>query len=265
VANILLIAGLDPSGGAGILADTRVAADHGLRAVGVVTGLTEQDTRGVRNANAVSAEIVLHQLRSLLSDVEVAAVKIGMLGSEALADTVAEALALTAAPVVWDPVLLPTRGRVSLYEGSQARAVQLLTPHVTVATPNLHEAAALTGGAEISDVEGMEAAAKALRAGGMDAVLVTGGHLSATYDGDVRRTTGVVDVLAHLGGVERLTGDWIDTGGPVHGTGCALSTALACALARGASLVDAARAAKDFVASKLREAAAPGRGMKSIV
>ncbi len=255
-ANLLIIAGLDPTGGAGILADTRVAAHHGLRAVGVVTGLTEQDTSGVRNANVVSTEIVLHQLQSLLSDVEVAAVKIGLLGSEALAGAVAEALALTAAPVVWDPVLLPTRGRVSLYEGSQARAVQLLTPHVTVATPNLHEAAALTGGAEISDVEGMEAAAQALRAGGMKAVLVTGGHLS----GD--RST---DVLAHEGGVERLSGDWIDTGGPVHGSGCALSTALACALARGASLVDAARAAKDFVGSKLRAAAAPGRGMKSIV
>jgi len=263
--NLLIIAGLDPSGGAGILADSRVAAHHGLRSVGVVTGLTEQDTRGVRNANVVATEIVLHQLRTLLSDVEIAAVKIGMLGSEAIAGAVAEALDLTAAPVVWDPVLLPTRGRVALYQGSQARAVQLLTPHVTVATPNLHEAAALTGGEAIDDVEGMEAAAKALRGGGMSAVLVTGGHLSATYDGDVRRATEAIDVLAYEGGVERLAGDWIDTGGPVHGTGCALSTALACALARGASLVDAARAAKDFVGSKLREPAAAGRGMKSIV
>lgn len=255
-ANLLIIAGLDPSGGAGILADTRVAEQHGLRAVGVVTGLTEQDTTGVRNANVVATEVVLHQLRTLLSDVEMAAVKIGMLGSEAIAGAVAEALALTAAPVVWDPVLLPTRGRVSLYEGSPSRAIQLLTPHVTVATPNLHEAEALTGGAAIETVEGMEAAARALQGGGMDAVLVTGGHLAGES---------CTDVLAHAGGVERLAGEWIDTGGPVHGTGCALSTALACALARGASLVDAARAAKDFVGSKLREAAAPGRGMKSIV
>jgi hydroxymethylpyrimidine kinase/phosphomethylpyrimidine kinase len=254
--NLLVIAGLDPSGGAGLIADARVAELHGLRPVGVVTGLTEQDTHGVRNANAVSAEIVSSQLRALLSDMVVAAVKIGMLGSEPIARAVADALALTDAPVVWDPVLLPTRGRVALYDGSPARAVQLLMPHVTVATPNAAEAAALTGGVEVVDVDGMVRAAKALRAGGMEAVLVTGGDLA----GD-----DAVDVLAWSGGIERLAGARVDAGGPVHGTGCALSTALACGLARGVGLVEAAREAKDFVAGLLRDPVAPGRGMKAIV
>jgi hydroxymethylpyrimidine/phosphomethylpyrimidine kinase len=256
-SSILVIAGLDPSGGAGILADTRVAAHRGYRTVGVVTGLTEQDTGGVRNANAVSPEIVASQLRTLLSDVEVAAVKIGMLGSEAIAQAVADGLALTRAPVVWDPVLLPTRGRVALYEGSPSRAVQLLMPHVTVATPNLHEAVALAGGAAIEDVAGMTRAAKAVRSAGMEAVLVTGGHLED-------RAAGAIDVLAWSGGVEVLEGAWVQ-GDSVHGTGCALSTALACGLAGGASLPDACRAAKAFVAERLRDAVSPGRGMKAIV
>jgi len=261
--NILLISGLDPSGGAGFLADARVVAEHGLRAVGVTTGLTEQTTSGVRNANVVSAEIVDAQLRALLSDMKISAVKIGMLGSDQMAAVVADALAQTSAPVVWDPVLQPTRGRISLYEGSASRAVQLLTPHVTVLTPNLSEAAALAGGQEIVDVAGMKRAAGALCAVGMDAVLVTGGHLGEAVGGESSATA--TDVLAWSGGVEELIGEWIETEGPVHGTGCALSTAIACRLARGDSLDGAVRAAKDFVASRLRQPRRPGRGMAAIV
>ncbi|RMH41107.1 MAG: bifunctional hydroxymethylpyrimidine kinase/phosphomethylpyrimidine kinase [Deltaproteobacteria bacterium] len=255
--NLLVIAGLDPSGGAGLLADARVAERHGFRAVGVVTGLTEQDTHGVRRANPVPPEIVSAQLRALLSDVAVAAVKIGMLASEAIAAAVADALALTAAPVVWDPVLLPTRGRVALYEGSTSRAVQLLMPHVRVATPNLAEAAALLGRGPIADVDGARAAARALTAAGMEAVLVTGGHLT----GDDRGT----DVLAFGDVVVEVRGEWIAGDVPVHGTGCALSSALACALARGDDLPAAVRAAKQFVADRLRAPAHPGRGMPSVM
>jgi len=256
-ANILLVSGLDPSGGAGFLADARVAAEHGLRPVGVVTGLTEQDTSGVRAANVVPTDIIEAQLRALLSDVEVVAVKVGMLGSEQIAAVVAEALSLTRAPVVWDPVLHPTRGRIPLYEGSPARAMQLLTPHVAVLTPNLAEAAALTGGDVIEDVSGMKRAAEALRSSGMEAVVITGGHL--------RGTTTATDVLATDAGTISIIGEWIDTGGPVHGTGCALSTALACRLGRGDGVESAARAAKDFVATRLRSARRPGRGIPAVV
>ena len=99
---ILIIAGLDPSGGAGLIADVRVAERHGARAVGVVTALTEQSTLGMRAVNPVPPAVVAEQLGALLSDVEVAAVKIGMLGSVEMAEVVAEALALTAAPIVWE-------------------------------------------------------------------------------------------------------------------------------------------------------------------
>src|SRR3954467_6758329 len=102
--NVLIVAGLDPSGGAGLVADIRVCEQLGCRPVAVATALTEQSTVEVRAVNAVSATIVGDQLRMLLTDVEVAAVKLGMLGSEAIADEVARALELTAGPVVWDPV-----------------------------------------------------------------------------------------------------------------------------------------------------------------
>ena len=115
---VLVVAGLDPSGGAGLVADVRVCEQHGARPLAVATALTEQTTVEVRAANAVSAEIVGDELRAVLADVEVAAVKIGMLGSMAIAEQVARALALTAAPVVWDPIGRPTRGRVALFSSA---------------------------------------------------------------------------------------------------------------------------------------------------
>lgn len=253
--SLLLVAGLDPSGGAGILADTRVAERRGCRPVGVVTGLTDQDTTGVRAPNVAPADVIEAQLRALLADVELAAVKVGMLGSERIAGVVASALDATRAPVVWDPVLLPTRGRVTLYEGSAVRAAQLLAPHVAVITPNLHEAGALVG-FDVATRADMRRAASALRAAGFAAALVTGGHL----DGD-----DAVDVLAHPGGVVELAGPRLATDGPVHGTGCALSTALACELASGATLEEAARTAKAFVADLLTAPIRPGRGLAAIL
>jgi hydroxymethylpyrimidine/phosphomethylpyrimidine kinase len=252
---VLIVAGLDPSGGAGLLADARVVAEHGLRAVGVVTALTEQDTSGVRAVHASPAEVVAAQLAALLSDLEVAAVKLGMLASEPIARVVAEVLALTDAPVVWDPVLLPTRGQVPLYAGELAAARELLAPHVTVATPNLAEVAALTGAEPPADPTAMHVAAAMLRAAGLDAVMVTGGHL----EGDA------VDVLIHAGGSLELAATRVRTFGPVHGTGCVLSSALAAGLACGNDLESAARGAKDYVGSKLAAAFSPGRGMAVLV
>ena len=121
--NVLVIAGLDPSGGAGLVADVRVCEQHDCRPLAVATALTEQSTAEVRAANPVAATIVGDQLRTLLTDIELAAVKIGMLGSEQIVDEVARALELTAAPVVWDPVLRATAGRLRLYDGDPATGV----------------------------------------------------------------------------------------------------------------------------------------------
>jgi hydroxymethylpyrimidine/phosphomethylpyrimidine kinase len=251
---LAIIAGLDPSGGAGLIADVRVAAAHGLRPVGVVTAVTEQDTAGVRAVHPVPAEVVGDQLVALFSDVAVRAVKIGMLGDPAVAEAVARALELTAAPVVWDPVLLPGAGRVLLYAGDPRHAARFLRPHVAVATPNLAEAGALLG-RPVDDLASARAAAAALVGVAGAAVVVTGGHLPGE----------AIDVLADGGEVIELAGARVGTAGSVHGTGCAYSTALACALAGGRDLRAAARAAKDYVAARLAAPVQPGRGRPAVL
>lgn len=254
--NVLVIAGLDPSGGAGLVADVRVCEQHDCRPMAVATALTEQSTAEVRAANPVTPTIVGDQLRMILTDVEVAAVKLGMLGSEAIADEVARALELTAAPVVWDPVLRATAGRIRLYDGDPARAIELLDGHVALFTPNSDEAHALTG-IQIDSVGDAVAAGMALYQRGMGAVLVKGGHWGAA--------TEAIDVLVTPDGHEVLTAPRFVTDGPIHGTGCALSSAIACNLAAGMSVVEACRAAKAYVAALIADAVYPGRGHGAVL
>jgi hydroxymethylpyrimidine/phosphomethylpyrimidine kinase len=252
----LVIAGLDPSGGAGLVADVRVCEQHDCRPLAVATALTEQSTSEVRAANPVAPTIVGDQLRMILTDVEVAAVKIGMLGSEQITDEVARALELTAAPVVWDPVLRATAGRLRLYEGDPARAIELLDGHVALFTPNSDEAHALTG-IQIDSVGDAVAAGMALYQRGMNAVLVKGGHWGASDE--------AIDVLVTPDGHEVLTGPRFVTEGSIHGTGCALSSAIACNLAAGMPLVDACRTAKAYVAALIADAVYPGRGHGAVL
>lgn len=254
-ADVLIISGLDPSGGAGFIADVRVASQHGRRPVGVVTALTEQDTTGVRRVHVMNPEHVSDQVRALLSDVEVAAVKIGMLGSLAMCEALEKALALTAAPVVWDPVVRPTRGGVALFDGDVHGAAAVLADHLAVLTPNAAEAALLWG-KPVDDRESARAAAHGLAERYGCAALVTGGHIA----GDA-----AVDMLASGGELSALSAPRVPGGSDVHGTGCALSTALACELAAGAGMVDAVRAAKRFVAERLANPARPGRGSPAVV
>jgi hydroxymethylpyrimidine/phosphomethylpyrimidine kinase len=254
VANLLLVSGLDPSGGAGFLADARVAELHRLRPVGVVSALTVQTSTGVSAVEPVSAELVGAQLTALLSDIEVAAGKIGMLGDESVAEAVAEALRLTAAPVVWDPVLAASAGGAPLYRGDPRRALALLADHVALVTPNLAEATALAG-FEVRDLGAMRRAATAIaeRAG---ACLVKGGHLAGGR---------AVDVLAAGGAVTEIEGARVPGGEDVHGTGCALATAIACRLAGGAELAEAARAAAGFVRERIAAPVRAGRGRAALL
>lgn len=254
--NVLIVAGLDPSGGAGLVADIRVCEQLGCRPVAVATALTEQSTVEVRATNPVPATVLGDQLRLLLTDVEVAAVKIGMLGGEAITDELARALELTAAPVVWDPVLRPTRGNVHLYEGDPRRALELLDGLVTLCTPNADEATALTG-RTIATAGDAIAAGIELYEHGMTAALIKGGHWGDPAE--------VVDVLVTADGHELLAGPRVPVDEPVHGTGCALSTAIACHLALGRSLPDACRAARAFVADRVAAPVSPGRGRASVL
>jgi hydroxymethylpyrimidine/phosphomethylpyrimidine kinase len=258
--SLLIISGLDPGGGAGFIADVRVAAAHGLRAIGVITALTEQDTRGVRAVHLVPAEVLGDQLRALLSDIEVAAVKIGMLGSEEIARVVAEALNAVGPAAVWDPIVQPTSGRVPLYQGDPVRAAEILAPHIGVVTPNVPEAEALTG-QRIAGMTDMRDAARAVRAlvRGAD-VLLKGGHLPERQATDL--------LFTGVGPDERfieLEGELHALDAPVHGTGCALSTALACHLGLGADIQSAAREAKRYVAERLGAPVKPGRGAAAVL
>jgi hydroxymethylpyrimidine/phosphomethylpyrimidine kinase len=248
VSTLLVISGLDPTGGAGFLADARVAAEHGARVVGVITASTIQDTAGVRAALPLPPEHVGDALAALLSDVEVDAVKIGMLGDARTAATVARALAATRAPVVWDPVLRASRG-AALLAGDVEEAAAALLPEARLVTPNVDEARALTG---LSD---LEAAGRALVARGARAALVKGGHLPGDRS---------PDVLVDGDRVEVLDAPRLDAG-PLHGTGCVLSTAIAARLARGEPLAVAARGAKAYLAEKIAGALAIGRGARCLV
>lgn len=254
--NVLLIAGLDPSGGAGLIADIRVCEQHDCRPVAVATALTEQNSLEVRAANPVHAETLGDQLRLLLTDIEVAAVKIGMLGSDEITDEVARALELTSAPVIWDPVIRPTAGAVLLYEGDPARALELLDGHITLITPNSQEAELLTK-IRIDSIGDAVAAGLQLYDRGMSAVLIKGGHWGGSAH--------AIDVLVTPDGHSELSGPRFRTDGPIHGTGCALSTSIACNLALGLPLADACRAAKSYVAALIADPAFPGRGHGAIL
>ncbi|HLL23453.1 MAG TPA: bifunctional hydroxymethylpyrimidine kinase/phosphomethylpyrimidine kinase, partial [Kofleriaceae bacterium] len=159
--HVLVCSGLDPSGGAGFLADARVVSSLGARPVGVVTALTVQNTLGVQQVQACDAELVGAQLACLLGDVEVHAVKLGILGSPQVARELGYGLDLTAAPVVWDPVAAPSRGRVVFDAGEFAEILKVLTPHLALITPNIIELGLFAGG-EITDRESAIAAARAV-------------------------------------------------------------------------------------------------------
>ena len=256
--NLLVVAGLDPSGGAGFLADARVAERHGLRPVGVITALTVQTTSDVHAVEPVAAELVGAQLTALLSDAEVVAGAIGMLGDEAVAVAVAEALRLTAAPLVWDPVLRASAGGAVLYRGDPRGALAVLRDHIALVTPNLAEAEALVG-FEVRDVASMRRAARAIAGQGV-ACLVKGGHLAGQA-----AAGGIVDVLAAGDSLLEIEGARVPGGEDVHGTGGALATAIACQLARGADLATAARAGAGFVRERLAAPVRSGRGRPSVM
>ncbi len=253
--DVLICAGLDPSGGAGLIADVRVASLVGARPVGVVTALTIQNTQGVRSSHPLDADVVGAQIATLLSDVEVKGVKLGMLGAVDIAREIADGLHLTAAPVVWDPISAPSLGDVSFDRDRFGEMLRELAPHLTLITPNAGELAALTG-RRIAALDDLAAAARGLAGRLGVAVLAKGGHLGGPES---------IDVLADGELVERLRSPRIAGGEHVHGTGCALSTAIASHLALGAGLVEACRAAKELVGARIAAPVRPGRGAAAIV
>jgi hydroxymethylpyrimidine/phosphomethylpyrimidine kinase len=247
---VLAIAGSDSGGGAGIQADIKTITVLGGYAATAVTAVTAQDTHRVHEIMAVPPALVARQIALVLADIGADAVKTGMLGTGATIAAVCDALAThgKGVPVVVDPVLRATGGGPPLLEDAALEILRgRLLPMAAVVTPNLPEAAALTGLA-VRDPEGMREAARRLRAMGAAAVLVTGGHL----EGDT-----VTDLLVTSDGAETFTAPRIATR-HTHGTGCTLASAIATGLAQGLDLRAAVLRARDFVRAAI--AAAPGFG-----
>ncbi|MBA3456232.1 MAG: hydroxymethylpyrimidine/phosphomethylpyrimidine kinase [Deltaproteobacteria bacterium] len=254
VPDVLICSGLDPSGGAGFLADARIIHLLGGRPVGVITAQTVQSTTGMRSSHEVEREVFGEQLNALLTDIEVKAVKLGLLGSQGIVEELGQQLSLTAAPLVWDPIAGPTRGDGGGGKELLGFALRELGRHLTLITPNTNELALLTGGS-VSTLAEATAAARALADFAKVAVLLKGGHLGTEHS---------VDVLCHSGGTQEFVGPRF-AGEDVHGTGCALSSAIATYLALGVPLADACRRAKDVVAERIMKPVRPGRGAPAIV
>lgn len=252
-ARILIIAGSDSGGGAGIQADLKTVTLLGGFGMTAITAITAQNTLGVQAVHPIPTAMVLAQMESCLSDIGVDAVKIGMIGSAETANAVAERLAeLESVPIIFDPVMVATSGSL-LADKATIAAFEKLMRVATVITPNLPELEALTG-RTIADLDGLEDAAQALRDRTGAVILAKGGHLTQQPDDDRPL---IHDLLIDEDMVADFSVERIDTRHS-HGTGCTLASALATGLGGGLSLGDAVDRAEAFVAAAL--AAAPGLG-----
>ena len=251
-ANVLSIAGTDPTGGAGIQADLKTFGALGAYGMAVVTAVVAQNTQAVRVVSPLAPELVQAQLEAVFEDVTVAAVKIGMVANAGIAEAIAEMLARHRPPfVVFDPVMAASTHKRLMNESDLERIRTVLLPQVSLLTPNLKEAARLLGIAQPVDEAGMRACLHALQALGVPNVLLKGGHLAddAPDAPDAPEST---DLLATPEGVIRLSAPRIATRHG-HGTGCTLSSAIA-ALWPQHGLEKATRMAKDYVHGALLHA-----------
>ena len=244
----LTIAGSDSGGGAGIQADLKTFHQFGVYGTSAIVALTAQNTRGVRSVHAIPAEMVSAQLAALAEDLPPAALKTGMLASAKVVGQVAAAIREYGwTRVVVDPVMAATSGDRLLEPGADAVILEQLLPLATLVTPNLEEAAILSG-MPVDDVTSMERAGRRILESGARAVLVKGGHLPGAT---------LVDVLVTAQGIQRFAHPRLPTTS-THGTGCTLSAAVTAGLALGRDLETAVSDALDYVHRALL--AAPGLG-----
>ncbi len=255
---VLSIAGYDPSSGAGVTADVKTAAALGCYAATCITALTVQSTQGVFRVRSLEGKLVAQTLQALVEDLEIRAVRLGMLGSGEVAASVADFLEKARLPnVVLDPVIRSSSGAALLDEAGLDVLKKRLIPICDVLTPNLHEAAFLMGSELVADQSSWDSAlprlqelAAGIHSLGAKGVVITGGHLNppndyVSYDGGK-----LFDVVRGERIASRST----------HGTGCAYATAIACRLALGDDRLQAARAAKEYVGRAIHSAYPLGKG-----
>ena len=271
---ILTIAGFDPSGGAGIIADLKTFTAFGCAPTAAITSLTFQNAQGIQGARHQTAQTVLEQAMAIMTESTIAAAKTGMLPTSEIVREVARLFREEELPApVVDPVLRSTSG----YELMESEAIAVLLaelmPLARLITPNVPEAETLTG-LRIESEAGMRAAASRLREMGARAVLIKGGHLKQRSEVRGQKAEGrrqkaekagatpqAVDVLDDGGRVTVFHAEWVDSP-PVRGTGCMLSAAIAACLGRGMDLEGSVRAAKRFVTDAIRYA--PGLGPEPV-
>lgn len=245
IANILSIAGSDPSGGAGIQADLKTFSALGTYGMAAMTALTAQNTQGVTGVHTVPPAFVEEQIAAIFADIRVDAIKIGMIANADIARTIAENLGQhREIPMVLDPVMVAKGGSRLLPEDAIAAVRDALLPLATLLTPNLPEAAALLDQPVATDREAMVKQGQALRGLGASAVLMKGGHLDGAQS---------PDLLVTATGHEWFEGARIETAN-THGTGCTLSSAIAAEIGKGATFPEAVRNAKAYVLAAIAAA-----------
>jgi len=246
---LLTIAGFDPSCGAGVAADLKTFAAHGCYGVAAITALTVQNTQGVEAVHNTPSSELREQLEVLVKDSEIAAVKIGMLGTRGNAVVVGEFLdAHKFNLVVHDPVMKSSSKSELLDAGGVKYVATELLKRATVITPNVPEAEILTG-ITIKDVADMEAAARKLFEMGATAIIVKGGHMEKA-----------TDVVFDGKDLHQLGGDKVKLEN-THGTGCTFASALTAQMAAGRGLVEAATLAKAYVMKAMEKAYPVGKGL----
>jgi len=245
----LTIAGSDPSGGAGLQADLKTFHRFGVYGEAVVTLITVQNTRGVTRVSTLDPGLVVAQIQAVLEDIPPQAAKAGALGSREIVEAVAREAARFSFPFVVDPVMISKHGARLIDEDATRALIEHLIPRTFLLTPNLDEAAALTG-LVVEDREGMACAAEKLASFGAANVLVKGGHLR----GDA------LDLLYLSDGeIREFTAPRIETR-HTHGSGCTYSAAITAELAKGTPLADAVARAKAFITEAIRTAPGLGAG-----
>lgn len=256
---VLTIAGFDPSSGAGVTADIKTIAAHGCYGVACITAMTVQSTAGVHRVEAVDPTLVTETLQELATDIPIAAVHIGMLGTGNVVKAVVEFLSQpgkAGSPskfpnVVLDPILRSSSGAELLDAAGIRLLIDKLLPLADVITPNVDEAAILTG-LKVTDLDEMRAAATKLHQMGSAAVVITGGHLEKAID--LLSFTTKSGVQQEVFKAERQRSN------STHGTGCAFATAMACHLALDRGLAEATLLAKTYVTAAIAAGHPLGRG-----
>ena len=246
----LTIAGSDSGGGAGIQADLKTFAAHGVHGVCAVTAVTAQNTVGVTAVEAISARIVTAQIEAVVADFDVQAIKTGMLASPEIVTAVCNALeAVADIPLVVDPVMIATSGDRLLDDDAIELVRTRLLRHARLVTPNRREAEVLAE-MPIASLEDARRATGQIRARGVGAVVITGGHFGGPES---------VDVVDEGGTVFELRGPRLESRS-THGTGCTFAAAVAASLARGQRIGDAVSGAKRYVEGAIRHAEPLGHG-----